>query len=874
MKDEKENENHQRKVLLRNVSLQNQEKERRTKHPFLQVASFSFILFDILDETPIVDIDGEEIIGGEPVPQWLLEDFDDFLEYEEPLEHFLKINSAEEYGSKTRHTKGETVNFELQNVEDAIRPDRLLERVFEHLIERVVGKRKARFIGVEVMNERMDKPYHIPMRPPEQNSPSAIAQAFEQLSQSDAELNLYGGQLQCKIFAVWLPSGSCANDGVHKRRRGLRSLVRVVNPHDRWCMTRSVAIGMAYYRIGKTNKEQFKQFCQEENELQRKKAKRLLTGAGLSKKKMTYDLQDVKAVQEFLDKTYGPKTFQIAVFSREHNNTILWKKPITSRYPLYLYLENGHYNFISKPWQLMNANDFCLDCERPVYPGQYHPRRCPSACKRCLRHGYGFPCKRKPGGRPMKCKKCLFIFENENCYRFHKELRGKQKRTICQKRYVCKTCNVVVITRAGPHLCRNRKRDAVPHSFNCRKCGATHDKDHRYCYIQPIEKVDRTKIKRRITVEQKDKRYIYFDTETTQSELIKVNGRNAYKHRVNVLVAQVLCEKCLEAGVDVKEPITRANRPIGCFCGVGRGRFRTRTLVFDSWSRQDADPVEDFLEWLLHSGSASGTVTILLSHNGGKFDIHLCLERLYLMNIAVKPVMTGLKIYSLEIKGRHVRHSIFKDTLNFFYAPLAKLPKAFDVNVEPKLYFPYLWNREENLFLELDHLPEKKYYQPDHMKPEERTKFLEWHSKNKNRKKFTLSKELVKYCINDVDIERLVSLKFDQMCREMFDVEPFVVAGTLAKLALHIYRRHYLPPNLMINAPEGGFRRHELQSAIALKYMRLFEQQHNVQVQTRNWSMGEARFGDGTGRRLDGFVDRGPKKKPLAIEFLGCYFHG
>lgn len=343
---------------------------------------------------------------------------------------------------------------------------------------------------------------------------------------------------------------------------------------------------------------------------------------------------------------------------------------------------------------------------------------------------------------------------------------------------------------------------------------------------------------------------------------------------MNLLVAQVLCEKCIEAKVDVKEQITRVNRPAGCFCGVGRRRQLSRNLVFDSWSKKDADPVDEFLEWLLHSGPKSGTVTIVLSHNGGKFDIHACLERLYTKNIPVKLVMTGLKIYSMEIKGRNTRHVIFKDTLNFFFAPLASLPKSFEVDVAPKPFFPYLWNQPENLFVELDHLPDQKYYQPDHMKAEDHKKFTEWWQKNCKQEKFLLSKQLVEYCINDVDIERAVSLKFHALISNLFDIDPFVVAGTLAKLALVIYRRHFLPPNLMVNAPEGGFRREERQSAIALRYMRLFEEKYNVQVQTRNWSVGEARVNDGTNRRLDGFVDRGPRKKPLAIEFLGCFYHG
>lgn len=786
----------------------------------------------------------------------------------------MKIHSSEPYGSKSRKTRGETISFELKNVEESLRPDRLLERVFERLIQRVVGTKEPSFIGVQLLNDRMDKSFFIPMRPPRQNSPAAIAQAFEQLSQSDASLNLYGGELQCKIFAVYLPAGGCSDE--KKKRKGIRSLVQVINPKDKWCLARSIAIGMAYHRLQEHKPEDFKKFCQEDNQEQEKRARRLLTGAKLSKKKDLYDLNDIRAIQAFLDKTYGESTYQLAVFSREHNNSVLWKKQKTGRNRIYLYFENGHYNFIAKPWQLMNANDFCLECERPVYPGQYHPRQCPAACKRCLRHGFGYPCKKIKDSPATKCKKCGFVFANEDCFRYHRTLHGKQMRTICQKRYICKKCGRVVITRAGKHNCSLKKtKGSAPnkHSQLCSNCGIIHDAERPYCYIQPIEKVDNQNGKRKRTAQQKPKRYVFFDTETTQCTRVKVNGRNAYKHVANLAVAQVLCETCIEAGVKITDPANRAHRPPGCFCGVGHRQYQSRTLIFDSWSKENSDPIDNFLEWLLHSGPAN-VVTIVLSHNGGKFDMHLCLERLYLKNIPVNLVMTGLKIYIMEIKGRHTRHVIFKDTLNFFFAPLASLPKIFELAVKPKPYFPYLWIRPENLFVELDHLPDMKYYQPENMKVDEHTKFVEWWKKYHLKKKFLLWKALVKYCINDVDIEREAALKFRALLIKMADVDPFVVAGTLAKLALHIYRLHHLPRDTMVNAPEGGFRRHERQSAIALKYMRLFEEQHDVQVQTRNWSVGEARVGDGTGRRLDGYVDRGPNKKPIAIEFLGCYYHG
>ena len=73
----------------------------------------------------------------------------------------------------------------------------------------------------------------------------------------------------------------------------------------------------------------------------------------------------------------------------------------------------------------------------------------------------------------------------------------------------------------------------------------------------------------------------------------------------------------------------------------------------------------------------------------------------------------------------------------------------------------------------------------------------------------------------------------------------------------------------MVHSPEGGLRRNQKASVIALRYMRLYERLHGVQVQTAEWKAGEATVED-SGFRLDGLVSRSPPQQPLAIEFMGC----
>lgn len=100
-------------------------------------------------------------------------------------------------------------------------------------------------------------------------------------------------------------------------------------------------------------------------------------------------------------------------------------------------------------------------------------------------------------------------------------------------------------------------------------------------------------------------------------------------------------------------------------------------------------------------------------------------------------------------------------------------------------------------------------------------------------------------------------------------MDPFIDSSTIAKLALTIYRRNFLQPNVIINAPEGGYRRQQTQSIVALEFLKCYELIKNEKIQTTEWKCGEASFND-SGIRVDGFI----KKKNLILEFYGCYFHG
>ena len=155
---------------------------------------------------------------------------------------------------------------------------------------------------------------------------------------------------------------------------------------------------------------------------------------------------------------------------------------------------------------------------------------------------------------------------------------------------------------------------------------------------------------------------------------------------------------------------------------------------------------------------------------------------------------------------------------------------------------------------------------------------------------FQLREQLILYCLvftniieyiltgmNDVAILRESVLRFRALVAELTNgLDPFRVASTAAGLAMATMRRCFLPANTLVQSPEGGYLRGRRASLESRRYIRLFELMHpeaRGQVQCADWSIGEAHVED-TGYRLDGLWHRPAPEPPMAIEYMGCFYHG
>ncbi|CAH2012950.1 unnamed protein product, partial [Acanthoscelides obtectus] len=126
--------------------------------------------------------------------------------------------------------------------------------------------------------------------------------------------------------------------------------------------------------------------------------------------------------------------------------------------------------------------------------------------------------------------------------------------------------------------------------------------------------------------------------------------------------------------------------------------------------------------------------------------------------------------------------------------PLTALPKAFDLKELKKGYFPHLFNTlaHQNY---LGPIPALDFYDPDHLKEDTREKLLKWHGKRQAEGYvFDFQKEIVEYCISDVEILTQACLKFRDLMKTETTVDPFQESTTIASCCNKVFRRNFLKP--------------------------------------------------------------------------------
>ena len=136
-----------------------------------------------------------------------------------------------------------------------------------------------------------------------------------------------------------------------------RSLVRILNPDDRYCMAHAVMVGLLDRQCRQQGRSRlrFQQMCVEQREEQGQLALELLQAARCRLDRHHYGLQDVARVQQLFDARLGIRAIRLVVFDQCAAYQVIWKGANRAHFNLCLVFNGDHYNYVAQPEQLMKV---------------------------------------------------------------------------------------------------------------------------------------------------------------------------------------------------------------------------------------------------------------------------------------------------------------------------------------------------------------------------------------------------------------------------------------------------------------------------------------------------------------------------------------
>ena len=263
---------------------------------------------------------------------------------------------------------------------------------------------------------------------------------------------------------------------------------------------------------------------------------------------------------------------------------------------------------------------------------------------------------------------------------------------------------------------------------------------------------------------------------------------------------------------------------------------------------------------------------IVLFHNLKGFDGVFILKTLYTHRWSVTNQFSmGAKVLSFKTGP-----ITFKDSLCFLPFPLSAFPSTFGIKELKKGYFPHMFNTPEHQNY-VGSIPAKQYYDPEGMKPRDKTAFEEWYRVQTGT--FDFKKELLEYCLSDVELLRKGCEAFTTQFSQEARFNPFEKCTTIAAACNHYWRRSIQEDTdaakIAVRPLRGWHGAQINQSNSALQWLAYEESLLPLggdgdQIKhARNG--GEKKVRTSKGQE---FVDGWCKNEKIAFEFLGCLWHG
>ena len=406
-----------------------------------------------------------------------------------PEEDFYEKESVTKTKSKKFRMSATDHKIRFKNTVselDLIESYQRTQAIFQYLLNDVTGdmneKDQVRFV---LRSDQLDTPISMPFMPVAQLTPERVFSQIERVIQSNRDFRL-NDTVVVDIIHVQAPQGSGRSkrdvlnikDFLHKKK----SIITIQN-NDNLCLACALVVAIA-----KIEKDPgYKNMLKPERRTQEKKARELHEAANVPLGPC--GIPEVELFQKYLT------NYEINIVSGNHDNSIIYpSKPSTNNSvtPIYLYLQDNHYDIITSMPGFLSDVYFCHKCRRSYTHKLGH--LCPGMCKSCR----SYDCVVND---PLECNECNRWFKSKACYDRHKEpVDGT--RSVCEGIKKCGECGKSVeVRKLNPknHVCGKK----------CSTCGLVlNGKSEHQCYIQKTEQVEES--------QYNQLRILFFDLECKQ----------------------------------------------------------------------------------------------------------------------------------------------------------------------------------------------------------------------------------------------------------------------------------------------------------------------------------------------------------------------
>ena len=154
--------------------------------------------------------------------------------------------------------------------------------------------------------------------------------------------------------------------------------------------------------------------------------------------------------------------------------------------------------------------------------------------------------------------------------------------------------------------------------------------------------------------------------------------------------------------------------------------------------------------------------------------------------------------------------------------PLAAMRKSFELETGDKGHFPHLFSAKNHYAYE-GSVPSKNYFMTNSLNDVAPNDFHLWYDSLTNQDyRWCFWPEILKYCIQDVEILAQTVSLFSNHMIQLTGFNPFIEAATLPGFVNLILRSRYIPANTIALLPFDStprFRQHSYESIQWLEYL-------------------------------------------------------